>query len=662
MSTLSPSRDTTRWSLFVTLFLVAFALRASYIDRQSIWYDEGLSVYYARSDVGDLLRDASQSDHPPLHALVLHVWMRLCGDSELSVRMLSTWWGIVAIALLCWVARRIARESSLIAGLLMSVSPFAVWYAQEARGYTMALALVTAAVGIALPLLEVVRRHSWWRYGAYAALAAAALYTHFFSGFVLLALNVVYLALNVRALLRARPTRAGLVRWLAAQALALALFAPWVPFVVTQMAHNATYWHGALGWRQIVIETLTAFSVGSVLAGRWAAAATVAMSVLVLVGTLSLLQDRRARRCAALCWAWIVLPLVVLVAMNRSRPKFSPRYMMNVLPPFLTLAAAGTGHLFRMARRYAFSARGWAALAVLLIAASTLGGATARALGTQYLDSSTYRPDFRAAAAYLERHAAPGDTIVLLGGHSYPALTYYYRGPLPVVPLPGELLPTTRQPLDVRILAVLDAAIAGRQRLWLVLWQEQLADPTGLVVDELEQTYHRLGVGEAFHDIALLAFDVSPGPRLADNIGPQVAMAAALGGQIRFLGYDLPVSDVRRGDTLYLYLYWEALPGVARDYKVFAQVLDSREQIVAQQDKIAGAASYPTSHWIPGRVVRERLLLTVDPEPGPGPYRLIGGLYSPGQDQTRLPVTGDGSQGDHIFLGEVTILDPPRGE
>jgi 4-amino-4-deoxy-L-arabinose transferase-like glycosyltransferase len=655
VSTWTSLKPTTRWSLLVAVLLIAFALRIAYIDRQSIWYDEGLSIYYARSAIGDQLRLVSQSDHPPLHTLLLHVWMRLCGDSELSVRLLSAWWGMLAIVLLYRLARRIAEGSDLVATLLMTVSPFAVWYAQEARGYTMALAFVIAAVDVALPLFEVVRRHPWWRYAVYAALGAAALYTHFFSGFVLLALNAVYLALNARALLRARVARSAFARWLVAQALVLALFAPWAPFVLTQIANNATYWHGAVDWQQIVTSTILSFSVGNVLSGPWATAAAAVMCALVLIGTLSLTGRRQARRCTALCWAWMLVPLVVLIAMNRSRPKFSPRYLMNALPPFLALAAAGVGYLVRVARRHALSWQGWASAALLLLSASTLGGATARALGTQYLDANAYRPDFRATAAYIDRHATPDDTIVLLGGHSYPAFTYYYRGPLPVVPLPEELLPTTRQPLDVSVLSTLDSAIAGRQRLWLVLWQDTLADPTGLVVDELEQTYHRLGVGEAFHGVALLAFDVSPGPRLAEGIGPHVAMSADLGGQVRFLGYDLPVSTAHPGETLYLYLYWQALAEVARDYKVFAQVLDTQDQIVAQSDEIAGAASYPTSHWIPGLIVRDRLLLTIDPSAKTGQHRLIVGLYSPGQGLRRLPVTGDGSRGDHILLTEVDI-------
>jgi hypothetical protein len=188
-----------------------------------------------------------------------------------------------------------------------------------------------------------------------------------------------------------------------------------------------------------------------------------------------------------------------------------------------------------------------------------------------------------------------------------------------------------------------------------VLWQAELADPTGLVVDALEQTYHRLGVGRAFHEIGLLAFDVSPGPQLAGILEPQVAMTADMGDQVRFLGYDLPVATARAGETLYLYLYWQALPQVAHDYKVFAQILDRQDRIVAQQDKVAGAEAYPTSHWLPGHIIRDRLLLTIHSDATPGPHRLIVGLYSPGHEKARLPVEGEGSRGDYILLTEIEI-------
>jgi len=448
-----------------------------------------------------------------------------------------------------------------------------------------------------------------------------------------------------------------LLGWVGAQLVVLLLFVPWMPFVVSQLETNATYWHGAVDWKQILSQTLIAFSVGETLQDAWAVSAACALSAIVLLGTLVLSAHRRGRWFALFLCLWIVIPTLVLIALNRSRPKFSPRYLMSALPAFLLLASVGALWLFRTARRNAFSFRGWVALAALLLVVAPTGGATARSLGNHYFGDQTYRSDFRAVAQYIESHATPNDLIVLVGGHSYPAFVYYYRGSLTVLPMPQGLLPTTREPLDVRSLEALNHSIVGREKLWLVLWQESLADPTGLVVDALEQTYHRLGVGRTFHDLALLCFDVSPGPLLADVAVPPSSLVADLGSQVRFLGYYLPARSTYPGGTLYLYLYWEALVEMQHDYKVFTQILGEEGQVVAQQDKVAGAESYPTSHWARGAIVRDRFLLTVQPQTAPGRYRLIVGLYDPTPAMPRLPVRGEGIEGDHIPVAEIVIRE-----
>jgi mannosyltransferase len=644
-----------RWILMVVLCGLAFVLRITYLDRQSIWYDEGLSIYYTQGSLGQVLQAVSQSDHPPLHTVMLKLWMALCGDSEFSVRMLSVWWALIAIALLYRLANQFSPSTGWIAALLMALSPFGIWYAQETRGYTMALALVTGAAVGAFQLISARRRPSVWAYVLYGLCALAALYTHFYSGFVLLALNFAYVVLRLRLILTTRPGRVQLGLWILTQVLVLAAFAPWIPFVAAQLQVNATYWHGAVGWRQIVRRTLTAFAVGDTLSDGWAVACTWVMSLWAGLGLAVLATRQRDRPSALTLSLWILVPTIVLIAINRSRPKFSPRYLMNALPPFLILCATGVRQLFQTMRQRLPTWQGGVTAIFLLVSTGIAGGATARSLGNHYLDQSLYRPDFRAVTQYIEQHAGPDDLIVLVGGHSYPAFDYYYDGSLPVVPMPDKLLPTTQHPIDLKSLKIHNEAIVGRQTLWLVLWQESLADPTGLVMDEIEQTYHRLGVGREFHQIALLAFDVSPGPLLTDRLAPVYPMVADLGDQVRFLGYDLPVRTAHPGDTLYLYLYWEALPGVSHDYKVFTQLLDDDNQIVAQNDKIAGAEAYPTSHWTPGYTVRDRFLLTIRPDAPAGSYRLIAGLYSPGASLTRLPVQGQGAQGDHILLAEVEL-------
>jgi len=53
-------------------------------------------------------------------------------------------------------------------------------------------------------------------------------------------------------------------------------------------------------------------------------------------------------------------------------------------------------------------------------------------------------------AEYIGSHAEANDAIILVGGHMLPAFTYYYRGGLPVYPLPDRLVVSTKEPLDYR--------------------------------------------------------------------------------------------------------------------------------------------------------------------------------------------------------------------
>ena len=652
------------WMALIAVLWTGFALRVAGIDWQSIWYDEGLSIYYARGTLAEVLVNASQSDHPPLHALLLQMWISLCGDSELSVRLMSAWWCTLSVALLYRLAKKLSTTAAVLSALLLALSPFAVWYSQETRGYTLALALIVALMDVAANLFPTpgasrpaANKPAALAYVPYTALAAAALYTHFYTGFVLIALNLAYLAEEVRRgwRLHQAQARARFWGWTAAQCAVLVLFAPWLPFVAKQVQMNATYWHGAVGWRQIVRLTAVAFSVGKTLQGPWAIGATWAFALLSAVGSYALYRRRHTRRWAWLLWLWIIVPTLFQIWINRSRPKFAPRYVFYSLPAFLLLASMGARWLSQLTARYGLKLAGWAAIVGLLATTAAIGGATARSLGNLYRNQSLYRPDFRAVAGYIEANALPGDLIVVVSGYSYPALAYYYRGPLRVLPLPDQLLPTTQQPIDLGTLETLNQAMTGHTRLWLVLWQPEVSDPTSLVSDELQHTYERLGVGRTFHDVALLLFDISPGPLLADSVRPKEPLSANF-GPVQLTGYDLSTRTLKPGDTAYLYLYWRTLSKVGHDYKVFAQILDGSGHIIAQHDKIAGAAAYPTSHWPPEAQVRDRFMLTLTPDAKPGAHELIVGLYRPGQDMPRLPVAGEDARGDHVLLGQITVL------
>ena len=501
-------------------------------------------------------------------------------------------------------------------------------------------------------------------------MGALALYAHFYTSFVLLFANLAFGAWWLVRVARGRwrATRGILHHWAMAQVGILSLFLPWGRFVAEQYATNATYWRGVLGLKQIVTDTALAFAAGDGVRTPPSQAGAMALTALALLGVQAAAQSgsdpakRGLSRGERALWLllWLIVPVVALFVVSHDRPKFAPRYLLPALPASLLLVAAGAACLASLAGergRPALAQRLKRRLATvgLLLAGALIVGTAVVSLQRQYFDEALARPDFRAAAAYVEDHALPGDAVVLVGGHSYPAFDYYFGDDLPVHPLPPGLLPSTEQPLDYGVVAHVAEIAADRERLWLLLWQDRLVDPTEIILSHLLRTCPRLDVGRGFHGMALLLFSVADCD-LDSRAGPASPLRVEFGGQVRLLGYDLTSATVAPGETLHLALYWEAMGKVATNYTTLAHLLGPDGQIYAQHDRITGDDAYPTSHWQTGTVISNDHALTVSPDASPGLYRLIVGLYVNEGDLPRLRITYPAGVVDDAFVvAEVKV-------
>jgi hypothetical protein len=104
----------------------------------------------------------------------------------------------------------------------------------------------------------------------------------------------------------------------------------------------------------------------------------------------------------------------------------------------------------------------------------------------------------------------------------------------------------------------------------------------------------------------------------------QTAVGADFGGQVRLLGYDLE----KAGQHVQLKLHWQALAQMPHPYKVFVHLFAPQtEEILAQQDIVAGGESYPTTRWAPYEVVTDTVVLDLNQVPS-GTYALAVGLYN----------------------------------
>lgn len=147
--------------------------------------------------------------------------------------------------------------------------------------------------------------------------------------------------------------------------------------------------------------------------------------------------------------------------------------------------------------------------------------------------------------------------------------------------------------------------------------------------------------------------------RTSSSSAPEPAimhrLSAQVGDVIEFLGYNT-VDSARPGESIPLTLFWQAKRSLSEDYTVFAQVLDSDGERVAQWDSLTDGV-FPTMLWTPQVTVADRREILLPRNLEPGLYRVVAGMYRRPDDPERLSVvTADGpSANDVIELGELKI-------
>ncbi|MBC7315272.1 MAG: glycosyltransferase family 39 protein, partial [Chloroflexi bacterium] len=236
----APHWDRSRW-LAVGLTLLAWALMSWRLDEKSLWWDESLSLYRAQQNVRTILAGRidfpgveTVDQHPPLYFLLLKGVIALGGEADTSLRLPSAFFGVILVTLL-YVGGHLLRNqrAGVLAALLGTISPFYLWYAQEARMYTMVTALTLAAT---LSLWWAIVRAHRMGFVGFGLLAAAALMTHY-----LTALLLVYWAILALALWGMRPRSSDVAAssrwrqafaWFGIGALAIAVF-----FLLWQLPH-----------------------------------------------------------------------------------------------------------------------------------------------------------------------------------------------------------------------------------------------------------------------------------------------------------------------------------------------------------------------------------------------------------------------------------------
>lgn len=447
---------------------LALALRLYGLGSESIWLDEATSIFLARLSIPDLIRWTAVDIHPPLYYIKLHFWLAL-GDGEAQVRLLSVLCGLVSVVALYALAQRLlGQRAAFAAALLLAVSPLHVWYSQETRMYAM---LAMWGLLSTYYMVRALWDDSPWAWPAYALCAAASMYTHYYTVFILLFQNVAAAYVIGRRDRPVPPAR----RWLATQVFVAIAFLPWLPVMLDQVSSGGGGWVARAGVPGIgaLASVAANFTLGpdiQLYAPLLRRLTYALFAVLVIAGSASpLLRTSPVSPASAsviLSMLYLGLPIGAAWLISQVKPLYSLRYLLPFLPPYYILIGQG----LEVARQIVPQrARGivWAGLLGLLVA-SGLWGVAASANTEQVAD-------WRSIARHVVTGAQAGDLVLFVPGWNDKPFDYYARGrvdvqgrtPLPIDPdaIPELIAENTR----------------GRTRLWLVQAEGHYADPGGAV-------------------------------------------------------------------------------------------------------------------------------------------------------------------------------------
>jgi len=355
----------------------------------SLWVDEGYTAGAAHQ------APKWWFDNDQYHVVydgLMRLWTSVLGESEWVLRLPSVVGAVVASALIVVLARKLFDGwVALLSGLFLATSPFVVKWSQEARSYTLLLAL---SLGVMLLLFRALERGTRGAWAIYGLGVSALVVGHAVAGLLVVPAHVVLIVQR-----RERVLPHGLL----AAVLAGAIAVPWAATI----AMRSTGAGVGMNW-------LTAPSVSTVAHTVLDVSGIAGLGLLFAVVGLLVLARRRERPDLAL-WlgVWAFTPFVLALLPSAFRPIFLDRFLILAAPAFALLAAVAVVGLGRRV--------GVVALAAAVVA-TCLGlvawyGTAARG---NWRDEN-----WRSAVATVLARRGESDAIVVAPWSAHPVAQYY---------------------------------------------------------------------------------------------------------------------------------------------------------------------------------------------------------------------------------------------
>ena len=212
--------------------IIGFLLRLYHLSNPSLWYDEMATAYRIDHSLIQTIKRLSVSPFPPLYYIIMNLWVKFFGNSEFSLRFPSLISSTLSIIFIFKLSKVLFGEKvGLIAALLLSVSPYSINYAQEAKMYAM------------LWLLGILSFYFFYRFSKdnkfrslllYVIFTTMCIYTLYVGFIFMIIQNILFFTFLNREQYK---------KWLLGQLIIILLYLPWINIFLYTTIHKV-----GIGW------------------------------------------------------------------------------------------------------------------------------------------------------------------------------------------------------------------------------------------------------------------------------------------------------------------------------------------------------------------------------------------------------------------------------
>jgi len=171
---------------FFFIISLSFFLRLYHLGYHELWYDEILTIKH--------IQNLPEKFNPPAYWILLYFWVKLFGISKVSLRLPSLLFSFFSVVLTFFLGKSLFNKKvGIIASLFIGLSAFHIWYAQEARHYSMSLFFGTASSYLLFKAIKE-RKSKLWLF--FILVSIIGIYTSYFYIFLFIAQGLSFIFLR----------------------------------------------------------------------------------------------------------------------------------------------------------------------------------------------------------------------------------------------------------------------------------------------------------------------------------------------------------------------------------------------------------------------------------------------------------------------------------